>query len=166
MLSAQKEETRLQVAPPPNTPMPGGFGKVLNSIEGLQQRLDDFSLEDIGAATENAKTLTLRLSELERRLANLTEIKQSMGAIRRAVDEATHEISKLIRSEPLERPLHLQVIVQASNLIRLKTIRDLLHQAQQQQRPRSTCQKYLALLKNPRSFSSQAARKKLSQPLR
>jgi hypothetical protein len=38
------------------------------------------------------------------------------------VDEATHEISKLIRSEPLERPLHLQVIVQASNLIRFPRV--------------------------------------------
>ena len=119
MLSAQKENTRLQVAPStPNTPMPGGFGKVLNSIEGLQQRLDDFSLDDIGAATEKAKTLTLRLSELERKLTDLTEITRSMDAVRRAVDGAVNETSKLTKSEAPERPLHLQAIVQASNLIR------------------------------------------------
>jgi hypothetical protein len=97
--------------------MPGGFGKVLNSVEGLQQRLDDFSLEDIGAAAEKAKTLSLRLSDLQRKLAELIEINQSMDTIRRTVDEAANESSKLIRLEGPDRPLHLQAIVQASNLI-------------------------------------------------
>jgi hypothetical protein len=123
MLSAQKEDTRLQVAPStPNTPTPGGFGKVLNSIEGLQQRLDDVSLEDIAAATENAKILTLRLSELQRKLADLTTMQESIVAVRRAVDEAADENSKLTRLEAVDRPLHFQAIVQASNLIRFPRI--------------------------------------------
>ena len=123
MLSAPKEEKRLKVvSSPSNTPNLPGFGKVLNSIQGLQQRLDDFSVDDISEATEKARTLAVRLSELQRQLATLTEINQSIATVRTAVDHAANETRELTKLEGLDRPLQLQAIAQASNLIRFPRV--------------------------------------------
>src|SRR5437762_13930162 len=99
MLSAPKEEKRLKVVSS-NTPNLAGFGKVLNSIQGLQQRLDDFSVDDISEATEKTRTLAVRLSELQRQLATLTKINQSITTVRTAVDQVaneTRDVTKLAR---------------------------------------------------------------------
>src|SRR5438128_10525827 len=123
MLSAPKEEKRLKVvSSTSNTPNLAGFGKVLNSIQGLQQRLDDFSVDDISEATEKARTLAVRLSELQRQLATLTEINQSIATVRTAVDHAANETRELTKLEGLDRPLQLQAIAQASNLIRFPRV--------------------------------------------
>ena len=123
MLSAPKEEKRLKVvSSTSNTPSLAGFGKVLNSIQGLQQRLDDFSVDDISEATEKARTLAVRLSELQRQLATLTEINQSIATVRTAVDHAANETRELTKLEGLDRPLQLQAIAQASNLIRFPRV--------------------------------------------
>ncbi|TMB69439.1 MAG: hypothetical protein E6J54_15790 [Deltaproteobacteria bacterium] len=105
-----------------NTPNLAGFGKVLNSIQGLQQRLDDFSVDDISEATEKARTLAVRLSELQRQLATLTEINESIATVRTAVDHAANETRELTKLEGLDRPLQLQAIAQASNLIRFPRV--------------------------------------------
>ena len=123
MLSAPKEEKRLKVvSSTSNTPNLAGFGKVLNSIQGLQQRLDDFSVDDISEATEKARTLAVRLSELQRQLATLTEINESIATVRTAVDHAANETRELTKLEGLDRPLQLQAIAQASNLIRFPRV--------------------------------------------
>src|SRR5436190_2095283 len=123
MLSAPKEEKRLKVvSSTSNTSNLAGFGKVLNSIQGLQQRLDDFSVDDISEATEKTRTLAVRLSELQRQLATLTEINQSIATVRTAVDHAANETRELTKLEGLDRPLQLQAIAQASNLIRFPRV--------------------------------------------
>jgi hypothetical protein len=123
MLSAPKEEKRLKVvSSTSNTPNLPGFGKVLNSIQGLQQRLEDFSVDDISEATEKARTLAVRLSELQRQLATLTEINESIATVRTAVDHAANETRELTKLEGLDRPLQLQAIAQASNLIRFPRV--------------------------------------------
>src|SRR6266571_2771247 len=123
MLSAPKEEKRLKVvSSTSNTPNLAGFGKVLNSIQGLQQRLEDFSVDDISEATEKARTLAVRLSELQRQLATLTEINESIATVRTAVDHAANETRELTKLEGLDKPLQLQAIAQASNLIRFPRV--------------------------------------------
>jgi hypothetical protein len=123
MLSATKEERRLQVVSPVrNIPSLAGFGKVLNSIHGLQQRLDDFSVDDISEATEKARTLAIGLSELQRRLAVLTKINHSIATVQTAVDRASKEASELIKLEGFDGPLQLQAIVQANKLIRFPRV--------------------------------------------
>jgi hypothetical protein len=119
MLSAQKEERRLRVvSSASNAQTLAGFGKVLNSIQGLQQRLEDFSVEDISKAAEKAKTLALHLSELQRQLATVKQISKSIAAVREAVDHIADEASELTKPAPSDRPLQLHAIVQASKLIR------------------------------------------------
>ena len=77
MLSAQKEQLRLVASETPEGQLPnvGSFGKVVNSIQGLQQRLESFSADDVGAAHDRTQTLLLRLSELQRKLATFAAIK-------------------------------------------------------------------------------------------
>jgi hypothetical protein len=119
MLSAPKEEKRLRVvSSTSNNANLAGFGKVLNSIQGLQQRLEDFSVDDISEATEKARTLAVRLSELQRQLATLAEINESIATVRTAVDHAASETRELTKLEGVDKPLQLQAIAQASNLIR------------------------------------------------
>jgi hypothetical protein len=123
MLSAHKEEKKLHVVSSrPNAPTLAGFGKVLNSIQGLQQRLEDFSVDDVDKATENVRTLSLRLSQLQGKIHTLTEISESIAAVRTAVDRASNETSELIKLESFDKPLHLQAIVQASKLIRFPKV--------------------------------------------
>jgi hypothetical protein len=123
MLSAHKEEKKLHVVSSrPNAATLAGFGKVLNSIQGLQQRLGDFSVDDVDKATENVRTLSLRLSQLQSKIRRLTEISESIAVVRTAVDRASNETSELIKLESFDKPLHLQAIVQASKLIRFPKV--------------------------------------------
>src|SRR5919109_5053756 len=119
MLSAPKEEERLAVVSfTANDSNRGGFGKVLKSIEGLQQRLEDFSVEDIGQAEEQAKTLAVRLSELQRRLATLAEINEAIRAVDATVEQVSKESSELTKVQGADKVLQLQALVQANKLIR------------------------------------------------
>jgi len=79
-------------------------------------------VDDISEATEKARTLAVRLSELQRQLATLTEINESIATVRTAVDHAANETRELTKLEGLDRPLQLQAIAQASNLIRFPRV--------------------------------------------
>ena len=120
MLFAHKEENKPRVvSSTPNAPTLAGFGKVLNSIQGLQQRLEDFSVDDVSKAADKVRTLSRSLSELQRKICALTQIKESITAVRTAVDRASNETAELIKLERLDKSLHLQAIAQASKLVRL-----------------------------------------------
>src|SRR5438034_11635646 len=90
MLPAQKEETV-----PANLAAPqlGGFGKVLNSIQGLQQRLDDFSVEDVSRAQAKAENLIRELSLLQLKLTGLAVMGQALTDVIRTI-EAIPEIGR------------------------------------------------------------------------
>lgn len=62
-----------------------GFGKVLSSIQGLQQRLDDFSLEEVSRAEAKAATLVQELSLMELKVAAIPLIKDALRDAQRAV---------------------------------------------------------------------------------
>ena len=88
MLPVPKEETRPEMAAAdPPTPAVG-FGKVLTSIQGLQRRLDDFSIEDVSEAEANARTLIQKISLLQGKLIGLTEMKQFVSAANRSTNSS------------------------------------------------------------------------------
>lgn len=119
MLPVPKEETRPEMAAAdPPTPAVG-FGKVLTSIQGLQRRLDDFSIEDVSEAEANAKTLIQKISLLQGKLIGLTEMKQFVSAANRSVSEIPEESYEQVDMHGLENHPQLHAIIQASKLIRL-----------------------------------------------
>jgi hypothetical protein len=92
---------------------------VLNSIQGLQQRLNDFSVDDINKAEANAHTLIQRLSSLLHKLNSLGELKHSQNTVRNLLGQIPETDYDLIGPDSLEKHPRLHAIVKASKLIRL-----------------------------------------------
>lgn len=96
-----------------------GFGKVLNSIHGLQQRLGDFSIEDISRAETNANTLIRRLAILQERLIRITDLKRKLVYTAAVIEQIPEPNYDQIGPDSLEKHPQLFAIVKASKLIRL-----------------------------------------------
>src|ERR687891_2904818 len=106
MFPAQKQET----PPPAATPSAaGGFGKVLNSIQGLQQRLDDFSVEDVSRAQSKTENLIRELSLLQLKLNGLSMMEQVVTDARRTIISIPDNNFDLVDFASLEKypTLHL-----------------------------------------------------------
>jgi hypothetical protein len=119
MLPAHKEATRLHVLTPGGAlPTFAAFGNVVKSVQGLQQRLEDFTIEEVGAAHQTAQTLALRLADLQRKLTTVAEIKRAVEASRIAVDNA---LAEYLRAEAVDDTseicLRIQSFAHSSNLI-------------------------------------------------
>ncbi|HEX9145962.1 MAG TPA: hypothetical protein VGA09_16950, partial [Candidatus Binatia bacterium] len=117
MLSAEKEQIRLATsATLGDLPDVGSFGKVVTSIQGLQQRLENFSADDVGAAHDRTQTLLLRLAELQWKLTAFAAIKESMAAVRASLDQILSECVDLGKIEPLEKSLRIQTLIHTTKL--------------------------------------------------
>jgi hypothetical protein len=86
-------------------------------------------LEEIANAENRSRTLLLGLSNLQSRVGSLATIKQSLTAVREAVDQAGLEDFKPSTLEISDKPLHLHEILQTSNLIKFPILKKLSHQA-------------------------------------
>jgi len=118
MLTAEKEEKKSQaVTGSANIPALGSFGKVMNSVQGLQQRLGDVSDDEVSQAHDKARTLILRLAELQKKLVSLVDIQRSIIAVRTEVNQAFVESVHLSELQASATPLQLQ----ASDLIRFRS---------------------------------------------
>src|SRR5258708_38689286 len=119
MLPAKKQEARPET--PQNSPSSStmGFGKVLTSIQGLQQRLEDFSVEDVVRTEGNAKSLVLELSQLQIKLETLAALKQFVASANHLISEIPEENFEQVAPDGLENPPQLHAITKASKLIRL-----------------------------------------------
>ena len=118
MLSAEKQEMPEDSPPENSSPPTSGFGRVLSSIQGLQQRLDDFSVEEVSRAHAKAAELIQQLGALQARLNALEKFKRAF-ADASATTAAAPEIDyDLIDADNLENHPQLRAIVQAGKLIR------------------------------------------------
>jgi len=93
------------------------FGIVLDSVQGLQQRLEDFSVDEISEAEALARTLISRLTELAKKLVLLTEVQRSVATARRSATQGGIENIEIPDLKALENSLPVHAIVQVSNLI-------------------------------------------------
>lgn len=97
----------------------GGFGKMLNSLQGLQQRLEDFSIADVANAEANAQTLILRLKQVHSTIASVALLKQASADIDRSVGETAQADLAAIELDSLASHPQLHAIVNAGKLIKL-----------------------------------------------
>lgn len=127
MLSAKQDENRAgPTASRVSSPSAGSVGKVVNSIQGLQQRLNDYTLEEVSAAENRSRTLLLGLLNLQSRVGSLVAIKRSMTVVYEAVEKTASEDIKLSVIDTSGKPIHLRDIIQASNLIKFPGLKRTL----------------------------------------
>jgi hypothetical protein len=120
MFSAQKQEMPSDT--PPETSRPPtvtGFGKVLNSIQGLQQRLDDFSVEEVSRAQSQAQELIREFGVLQAQLNALAKLKEAVASAKAEIAALPDENFDLVGPDSLENHPQLRAIVQAAKLIRM-----------------------------------------------
>ena len=128
MLSAKKDGSRAEPeAPSTKTPNGAAVGKVVNSIQGLQQRLNDYTLEEVADAENRSRTLLAGLLNLQARIGSLVAIKQSMTVAYEAIEKTSFEDPKLSTIETSGKPIHLHDIIQASNLIKFPGLKEPFH---------------------------------------
>lgn len=114
MLPAKKQVSPTADA---NTPAARGFGRVLNSIQGLQQRLGDFSVEDVTHTQNKAENLIRDLSFLQRKLNGLAIIQQTLSDTRRTISKMPEDNFELADLDSLKTYPTLHVLVKANKLI-------------------------------------------------
>lgn len=97
----------------------GGFGKMLNSLQGLQQRLEDFSITDVISAAANAQTLILRLRQFQDTIAAVALLKSATAEVSRSIAEIAPINTDVVTLDSLENHPQLHAIVKATKLIKL-----------------------------------------------
>ena len=122
MLPAKKQEARPETPQNSSASSTMGFGKVLTSIQGLQQRLEDFSVEDVVRTEADAKSLVFELSQLQIKLETLAGLKQFVASANHLISEIPEENFEQIAPDGFENHPRLHAIIQASKLIRLHRI--------------------------------------------
>jgi len=116
MLPAKLQETPSAAAPvEPATPPEGGFGRVLNSIHGLQQRLDDFSVDEVIRASAKAETLIQQLSSIQVKLSGLPLLKQVFSDANQIISEIPEENFELAALSNLVKYPTLNALLTTGN---------------------------------------------------
>ncbi len=100
----------------------GGFGKMLNSLQGLQQRLEDVSITDVTSAAANAQTLILRLRQFQDTIAAVALLKSATVEVSRSIAEIAPIDIDVVNFDSLENHPQLHAIVKASKLIKLQKL--------------------------------------------
>ena len=120
MVSAQKHQTPSDNPPAsPGGSTATGFGKVLNSIQGLQQRLDDFSVEEVSRAHAKTHSLVRELTNLQAQLSGLAKLTDVILNVNGQIASLPEDNFDLIGPDSLEKHPQLRAIVQAGKLIRM-----------------------------------------------
>jgi len=119
MLTAENNQTPDDNSNTGPTSTVGGFGNVLKSVQGLQQRLSDFSLDDVTAAEANANTLIHRIASVQQKLIELANLKRNLTAVAGTIHQIPETDFDLISPDSLERHPQLHAIVKTSKIIRL-----------------------------------------------
>ena len=93
---------------------------MLNSLQGLQQRLEDFSIADVTNAEANARTLILRLQQFQDTIGAIALVKTAAANIDQSIAEIQQLDTEVVGMDSLENHPQLHAIVNASKLIKLR----------------------------------------------
>lgn len=108
-------------APPTSrAPADRGFGKVLSSIQGLQERLDDISLDEISRAHMNASALIDRLHDCQRRLDALAKLKEAITRVTLQIAALPDESKNSTGVDGLQDYSQLRALVRVGKLIQMR----------------------------------------------
>ena len=120
MVPAQKKDipAKTTLENPPSAAV-NGFGKVLSSIQGLQNRLDDFSLEEVTQTEIKAQTLIETLSSLQAQFTLVEKLRGVVTDTKQIIGEIPATNFDSIAPASLNNHPQLRAIVQTDKLIRM-----------------------------------------------
>ena len=125
MLTAQKENKHLTLVQRP--PTLRSFETVVHSIDGLRERVQEFTAEQLFETERTLQSMSLRLGALQQTVNGLSEIKALMGRIEQllpqahavTVDEST--LASGANFAPLHSLSHVGNIAKFRRIIKLVT---------------------------------------------
>jgi hypothetical protein len=128
MVPAKKRDLNGDSGPENSSPTAAnGFAKVLSSIQGLQQRLDDFSLEEATQAESDARELIQKLKTLQAQLTLLKILGLVITESKQLVGEVPQANFDLVAPHNFDNHPQLRAIVQAGKLIRMHRLMQAAH---------------------------------------
>ena len=131
MLTARKENNQSKSPPfPQRPPKVGSFDKVVDSIDGLRDRVQGFTLEQVSEADQKLRTMSLGLSELQRRLGVLSEMKDRINGLQDTIQQAETESLEESRLAIEAEPMPVHAVAQVENLLKLRQVIKLIRAAQ------------------------------------
>jgi hypothetical protein len=143
MLTAQKENSPLETEPLPQRPQATrSFDRMVTSIEGLRERVQGFTLEQVSEVDQGLRTMSLQLGELQRRLTALAEMKQRIGRLQKAVQQTEAESLEQSRLVTLVEPIAVQSIAQFGTLLKFRRVIKLLKESKSGSGVSSTAKAY------------------------
>ena len=130
MLTAQKENSPLETEPLPQRPQTTrSLDRMVTSIEGLRERVQGFTVEQVSEVDQRLRTMSLQLGELQQRLRALAEMKQQIGRLQKAVQQAEADSLEQSRLATLVEPIAVQSIAQFGTLLKFRRVIKLLKEA-------------------------------------
>lgn len=130
MLTAQKENSPLETETLPQRPQTTrSLDRMVTSIEGLRERVQGFTLEQVSEVDQRLRTMSLQLGELQQRLRALAEMKQQMGRLQEPVQQAEADSLEQSRLATLVEPIAVQSITQFGTLLKFRRVIKLLKEA-------------------------------------
>jgi hypothetical protein len=131
MLTARKENNPSKSTPfPQRPPKAGSFDKVVGSIDGLRDRVQGFTLEQISEADQKLATMSLGLSALQQRLRMLSEMKDRINRLRDTMQQVETESLEENRLAIDTEPIPVHAVAQIENLLKLRQVIKLIKAAQ------------------------------------
>jgi hypothetical protein len=131
MLTARKENNQSKITPfPQRPPTMGSFDKVVDSIDGLRDRVQGFTVEQVSDADQKLGTMSLGLSELQRKLGVLSEMKDRINRLQETIQQAKAESLEESRLATEAEPMPIHAIAQLGNLLKLRQIIKVIRAAQ------------------------------------
>jgi hypothetical protein len=128
MVPAKKRDLNGDSAPENTSPNAArGFANVLSSIQGLRQRLDDFSLEEATQTANDARALIEKLRTLQAQLTLLKTLGLVITETKQLAGEVPQADFDLVAPDSFDNHPQLRAIVQAGKLIRMHRLMQAAH---------------------------------------
>jgi hypothetical protein len=130
MLTAKKENSSLETeSPPERIQTTRSFDRMVNSIEGLRERVQGFTLEQVLDVDQKLNRMSRELSELQRTLRALTEMKRQISRLQKAVQQVEAESLEQSKVATLVEPIAVQSIAQVGTLLKFRRLIKFLKEA-------------------------------------
>ena len=130
MLTAHKEDIPLDNEPVPNRPPNArSLDRMVNSIEGLRERVQGFTLEQVSEVDQRLRIMSLQLDKLQRTVKALAEIKQRMNGLQELVQKLEAESLEQCRLATLVEPMAVESTARIATLLKFQRVIKLLKEA-------------------------------------